>query len=150
MIRNYTARDQAQVLALLKKNTPAYFDASEEADLVHYLDKEVEDYFVVEENQHLIGAGGINYFPAEKMARLSWDLIHPLYHGKGIGKSLTQFRVEYIRQNPAIELIVVRTSQLVYGFYEKMGFELEKIEEDYWAKGYHLYQMRLPLSHCYQ
>lgn len=42
-----------------------------------------------------------------------------------------------------IKFIVVRTTQLVYGFYEKRSFKLEKVEKDYWAKNYDFYQMQL-------
>ena len=34
------------------------------------------------------------------------------------------------------------TSQHAYQFYEKMGFELEKIEKEYWAKNFDLYIMQ--------
>ena len=70
-------------------------------------------------------------------------MIHPYYQGKGIGKKLVEYRINYLNKNPKIELIVVRTSQLVYQFYEKLGFELEKVEKDFWAKDFHLYQMKM-------
>jgi [ribosomal protein S18]-alanine N-acetyltransferase len=58
-------------------------------------------------------------------------------------KKLTQYRINQINENPKIELIVVRTTQLVYKFYEKMGFKLEKVEKDFWAKNFDLYQMQM-------
>jgi ribosomal protein S18 acetylase RimI-like enzyme len=42
-------------------------------------------------------------------------------------------------------MIIVRTSQLAYKFYQKVGFELEKTEKDFWAKGFDLYQMKMNL-----
>ncbi len=144
MIRPYKNSDKNNVLHLLRLNTPQYFGASEEADFVEYLDDLLEDYFVLEENGKMIGCGGINYFPKEKTARISWDMIHPNSQGKGVGRKLTEFRINLIKENPLIEKIVVRTSQLAFKFYEKNGFKLMKIEKDYWAKGFDLYLMEMP------
>ncbi|MBE0390793.1 GNAT family N-acetyltransferase [Flavobacterium sp. PL002] len=143
MIRKYSQKDKLEVIKLLQQNTLDYFDPAEESDLENYLEKEVEDYFVYEENEKIIGAGGINYFAQDRIARISWDLIAPEAQGMGIGKKLTHFRFSHLNNNPNVELIVVRTTQLVYGFYEKMGFNLIKVEKDFWAKGFDLYLMQM-------
>lgn len=143
MIRAYTTEDKPKVIELLRQNIPKYFDPSEESDYENYLYNEVEEYFVYEQNFEIIGAGGINYFPEEKLARISWDMINPKSQGNGIGKELVQYRINLLNADPNIELIVVRTTQLVYKFYEKMGFGLEKVEKNFWAKGFDLYQMQM-------
>ncbi|WP_242928985.1 GNAT family N-acetyltransferase [Pontibacter vulgaris] len=146
MIRPYSKEDKNALVALLRLNTPLYFDESEENDFLAYLDNHLDNYFIVEENGEIIGSGGINYFPEEKLARISWDIIHPDYQGKGIGTKLTKYRIDEIRKNQSINSILVRTTQLVYKFYQKLGFKLEKTEKDFWAKGFDLYQMRLELE----
>ena len=145
MIRPYSPEDKTQLLHLLKLNSPQYFDPSEEADYIHYLDHELEDYFVVEEAGQIIGCGGINYFQDEKTARISWDMLHPDFQGKGIGSRLLQHRIDHIRKNPDYHHIVVRTSQMAFKFYEKGGFRLETVQQDFWAPGFDLYQMRIDL-----
>ncbi len=146
MIRKYSHKDKPRLIELLRLNTPEYFDASEEKEFESYLNTEVEDYFVFLENSEIIGAGGINYFLTEKLARISWDIIHPKSQGKGIGKRITEFRINQLKSHPEIEIIQVRTSQRVYKFYEKMGFELENTEKGFWAKNFDLYQMTLSIS----
>jgi ribosomal protein S18 acetylase RimI-like enzyme len=37
---------------------------------------------------------------------------------------------------------MVRTSQHAWRFFEKMGFELQKTEKNFWAPGFDLYQMK--------
>lgn len=143
MIRNYTKKDKSTLIELLRQNTPEYFDPSEERDFIKYLDHEVEDYFVYEEHSKIIGAGGINYFIEDKLARISWDMVDLKSQGKGIGKKLTQHRINHLKGIPEIEIIIVRTSQHAYKFYEKMGFELVKIEKEYWAKNFDLYRMKI-------
>ena len=76
-IRSYRPSDKEEVLKLIQENTPKFFAPEETKDLANYLDQEREDYFVVEENETVIGAGGINYFPSENTARISWDMISP-------------------------------------------------------------------------
>lgn len=142
-IRPYTISDKSAVINLLRLNTPAFFAPAEELDFENYLESELEDYFVIIEKDKFIGCGGINYFPAEKTARISWDMVDSTMHGKGIGKQLVEHRLQLLRKNPEIDLIVVRTSQHTFQFYEKMGFEIKQVEKDYWAEGFDLYEMTL-------
>ena len=143
MIRNYTKKDKSTLIELLRQNTPEYFDPSEEIEFINYLDNELEDYFVYELDFKIIGAGGINYFLEEKSARISWDMVDSKSQEKGIGKKITQHRINHLKRNSEVETIRVRTSQYAYKFYGKMGFELEKIEKNYWAKNFDLYLMEM-------
>lgn len=128
-------------MSLFRLNTPRSFHPTEEAALSAYLETGVEDYFVVEENRGLIAAGGINYLPGDRTARISWDMIAPEFQGRGIGRLLTEHRMNHLKNNREVDLIVVRTSQHACKFYEKMGFRLVKVEKDFWAKGFDLYEM---------
>lgn len=143
MVRKYSIEDKHKVIELLRKNTPEFFHVSEEKDFESYLDHEIEDYFVYQQQDKIIGAGGINYITERKVARISWDIIDPKAHGKGIGKELVQYRINLLNKNPNIDFIEVRTSQLTNTFYEKMGFSLQKVEKDFWAKNFDLYQMQM-------
>ncbi len=148
-IRIYEEKDKNQLIELIQLNIPTYFDSSEEEEFVEYLENKKEDYFVIEDKttNQIIGCGGINYFFDEPipLARISWDIIHPNFQGQGIGKKLLLHRINHIQSKKKIKLIVVRTSQLAYKFYQKVGFELEKVEKDFWAKGFDLYQMKMNL-----
>lgn len=145
-IRKYTARDREKVLGILRLNIPDFFAPSEEQDFVDYLKRHAQHYFVVEESGSIVGAGGVNFgFDDGKKARVAWDFLHPAAQGRGIGRQLTLHRIEYIRKDPSVQVIEVRTSQLAYPFYEKLGFKLGKVQKDFWAEGFHLYQMSLQL-----
>lgn len=141
LIRSLRDSDKELLLRIMGKNIPAYFDPSERSDFEYYLDNELEDYFVVEQNQVIVAGGGINYQYDTGIARISWDMVLPELQGKGIGKRLLLHRIELIRQNQKIKRIEVRTSQLAHTFYAKAGFKLIKIEKDYWAEGFDLYWM---------
>lgn len=140
-IREYRQEDKPIILDLLRRNTPQYFSPEEETDLVHYLDHEIDYYYVLEYEGQLVGCGGINLVEGGATGRISWDILHPSYQGKGLGSILLNHRVQKMKEMPRVKTITVRTSQLVYKFYEKNGFALEEVVKDYWAPGYDLYRM---------
>ncbi len=129
------------MLELFHLNTPQSFSPEEEKDLIYYLDHEIEKFFVIEIDSGIVGCGGINFKEEGRVGVLSWAFIHPEMHGKGLGTSIVKHRVNYLLNETSVEKIIVRTSQLVFSFYEKNGFVLKEIKKDYWAKGYDLYDM---------
>lgn len=144
-IRVYRPEDKAAVLYLLRLNTPAFFAPEEEADLIHYLDEELEYYFVVELEGAIVGSGGFNFSGDKKTGKISWDILHRDFQSKGIGGLLLRHRLERLKAFVGLERIIVRTSQLAYGFYEKHGFRLVEVVKNYWAEGFHLYLMEQQL-----
>ncbi len=147
MIREYSKNDKPKLLELLAFNTPEYFSEEEKEDYDKYLDNEVEKYYVFVRNNEIVAAGGINFgFDNGTAARISWDMVHPDMQGMGIGKELTNYRISEIKKAPQIKKIIVRTSQHVYGFYQNVGFMIERIEKDFWAQGFDLYQMEINLE----
>lgn len=146
-IRRYAEADRENVIYLLRLNTPAYFSPTEEEDLIDYLDHHAAHYYVMDSGSGLVGCGGINFVGDPPVVRISWDIFHPDYQGKGLGRMLTEFRIEKIKEYPNIQIIVVRTSQLAYKFYEKLGFELQEIVKNYWADGFDLYLMEQTTGH---
>lgn len=145
IIREYHPSDKPHLLAILRLNIPKYFSESEFDDLSRYLDDAIELYYVVEADNKIIGAGGIN-FDDDHTGVISWDYLHPSFHGKGIGRRLLQYRLDILRSMPHIKKIRVRTSQFTHGFYAKGGFELKEIKKDYWAPGFDLYLMEIELT----
>jgi ribosomal-protein-alanine N-acetyltransferase len=142
-IRPYTPADDESIIQHLRLNTPQYFAPEEEQDLRDYFANYIDRYFVIKDTGKVIGSGGINFSKDGKNAVLSWDIIHPDYQGKGIGSQLTQHRLDVIKTTAGIENISVRTSQLVYKFYEKFGFVLKEVVKDYWAEGIDMYRMEM-------
>ena len=140
-IRPYVPADRPVLLSLLALNIPTFFALTEADDFACYLDSEREDYAVACEAERIIGCGGINYFPEERCARISWDVFHPDAQGKGYGTRLLQHRLHRLAANPRIQVVKVRTSQISYGFYEKNGFRTLRTVPDFWAPGYDLVEM---------
>src|SRR5215217_4597296 len=140
-IRKFQNSDAPRLLKLLHLNTPEYFSGSEEGDFVHYLENEIEHYFVLLVNDEIMGCGGFNLSDDQHTGKISWDIFHPESQGKGFGTALTNYRIERMKEIESVKKISVRTSQLVYPFYAKFGLELKEIVKDYWAPGFDLYRL---------
>ena len=145
-IQPYQTSDKSTLLDLIDLNTPKYFAVSEKEDFANYLEKERELYFVILFEDKIVGCGGINFEEHQKIGIISWDIIHPDYHGKSLGRKLLQHRIDLLKSMEVVEKIIVRTSQLTYPFYQKQGFESKEIVTDYWVKGFDLYYMELKLK----
>lgn len=143
IIREYNTHDIISLENLIDFNTPRYFDPEEKNDFLNYLQNEREDYFVVELDDLIVGCGGINYEENKSIGIISWDIIHPDFQGKGIGRELLNYRLELLKTNNTTKKIIVRTSQLTDKFYEKNGFVLTRVIKDYWANGFDLYFMEM-------
>lgn len=140
-IRAYDANDKATLLHLLELNTPKYFAPSEKEDLEHYLESEIELYYVLSVDEKIVGCGGINFEQEKTVGIISWDIIHPDHQGKSLGSLLLQHRLNHLKSMEKIEKIIVRTSQHTHLFYEKQGFVLRETIANYWSEGFDLYFM---------
>lgn len=145
-IRKYKATDSQQLIKLFELNTPAYFDPSEQAEFEDFLQSDPANYFVVEESDKILGCGGFDVLENGSLGRLAWDFLHPDAQGKGYGSQLINHCLEELKSIGTIKTIDVRTSQFAYTFYARFGFELIEIEDDYWAKGFDLYYMKLVID----
>ena len=144
-IRPYSLLDLDKVISIFRGNTPKFFSTEEEIELKHYLKEEIEDYFVFEQDGVIVGCGGINYDNNFTIGVISWDIIDINHHGMGIGGTLLKHRLSILKNKKEIKKIIVRTSQIVFSFYEKAGFKLKKTQKDYWAEGFDLYHMEIEL-----
>ena len=141
ILREYQPNDYTQIINLFLLNTPEYFCPPEQQDLEYYLQNEIENFFVIEDNGAVVATGGSNI--KESTGYLSWYIVHPRYQGMGFGKQLAEHNLQILKNNPSLTNIGVRTSQLVYPVYEKLGFVLIDTKDNYWGEGMHLYQMEL-------
>ncbi len=140
-IREYETKDKNEIINLIRLNTPEFFAADEEKDLIQYLETERDLYYVLLYNGKIVGCGGINFTENKTIGKISWDIFHPNYQGKSLGTKLLKHRIDILSSIDSIQKITVRTSQVAYKFYEKQGFALFETVKDYWAEGFDLYNM---------
>jgi predicted GNAT family N-acyltransferase len=142
-LRPYKADDLDAVIEVFRSNIPKYFGPGEEPGLRSFLtDSHGDDYFVCEMNGEIIGSGGIARNDDDTVS-LCWGMIRADHLGTGLGRMLTEFRIERSRNRYGDLPIVTSTSQHTRGFYEKFGFRLASHEPDGFGPGIDICKMRL-------
>lgn len=150
MIRPYNKSDLESVLAVFRSNIPKYFGPSEELELQDFLDEQPEHYYVIEVDGEVVGAGGIGLNDDDTVS-LCWGMVHREHLGTGLGKLLTEFRIERSREVFGMKPMVTSTSQHTEGFYKKFGFVTVEHTPDGFAPGIDICKMRLdcmPAKHA--
>lgn len=141
--RPYTDTDLDAVIGIFRSNIPKYFGPVEEPGLREFLvDPRREDYYVCELDGEIIGAGGIA-LNADATVSLCWGMIRSDHLGRGLGKELTEFRINAARDKHPNLPLVISTSQHTQGFYERFGFRLTHHEPDGFGPGIDICKMRL-------
>lgn len=129
------------LLELIRLNTPQYFARYEEEEFKDYLETKTELYYIFEHDGHVVAGAGVNFSEDKKEAFMSWGMVHPNLHGKGIGTIMTNYRLQVLQKTEGLEKITLKTSQKTSAFYEKLGFDTKFTKKDFWSEGLDLVQM---------
>lgn len=99
------------------------------------------EFLIAEENNIAIGFAAFSPKTSDTV-HLQKLYVLPECHGKGIGRSLLNFIIQYVQPKgiSSIELNVNRENKAFY-FYKKMGFEILRSEDidignGYWMNDY--------------
>ena len=135
----YINKEDNQILASIIRSVLAEFKANKPGTV--YYDPTTDDlftlfktpnaaYFVVEENNKIIGGAGI--FPTPNLPEGCCELVKlylsPAARGRGLGKALILKCFEAAKQNgyTAMYLETMPELSTAVGLYEKLGFEYLK------------------------
>jgi len=148
MIRRYRPADVSACLAIFDSNCPKYLDPSERADFEGFLKNHAipTGYLVLENTGGIVGCGGISLDTQSNTGWFCWGLVDQRFHKQGIGRLLTQARIDHAKTSTAIERLLLDTSQLTVGFYEKFGFRTVKVIKDGYGPGLDRHDMELQIK----
>lgn len=143
-IRKYSPEDLESVIAIFRSNIPKYFTPEEEDGLHDFLGDQAEDYYVLELNGEVVGSGGIARNDLENpTVSLCWGMVRKDHLGTGLGKLLTEFRIDLAQKKFAGLPPTIGTSQHTEGFYQKLGFHTVEHIPNGFAPGIDTCKMRL-------
>ena len=144
-IRAYEPSDLEPVVEVFRSNIPKYFGPSEEPGLREFLiSTRGQDYYVIADNEVVIGAGGIALNDDDTVS-LCWGMVRKDHLGTGLGKRLTEYRIQACRAKFGGRAMVTSTSQHTEGFYEKFGFRTVEHTPDGFGPGLDICKMRLDI-----
>lgn len=142
--RDYTAADREGCLDVFTSNIPEFFSESERDDFIDFLGRLPGRYgVVVDDCNRIVACGGVAHSRSNpKGAALTWGMVRRDLHRQGIGRILTNVRMEWIRQMPDITDAYIDTSHLTEAFYQKYGFATVKYTENGYRPGLHRCDMQ--------
>jgi len=143
-IRPYTPDDLEACLTIFDRNAPKYFALSDRPEFSTFLGNPSGVYLAGEmEGWGVIACGGWYIKETEQVAGLTWGMVNPSLHGKGLGRILLAERIRQIREDGRVRQIELRTTPLVQGFFERSGFLQKRIVPDGLGRGFDLVEMEL-------
>lgn len=146
-LRDYTPTDHEVCLAIFDSNVGDYFVPEERDEYIAFLNDLPGPYWVIEgDGGDVVGCGGYAIQEDGVTADLCWGMVARPYHGQGLGRFLTTERIALIRNDPDVCAVLLGTSQLTTGFYERMGFVLERRVPNGYAPGIDRCDMRLEMD----
>ena len=145
--RDFTAADREACLAVFDSNVPDYFHDAERVEFAAFLAALPGPYLVlVDTDGVVVGCGGYARVAGTGRADLCWGMVSNSAHGKGLGRALTQARIDRVLADPTVTEVVLNTSQHTVGFYERLGFETVAVIPDGFAPGLDRYDMRMSVG----
>ncbi len=121
IFRDYDPRDIERIVAIFLSNIPKYFVPAEEQELRDFLAENPDDYYVIEDEGEVVGAGGIALNTGGTVS-LCWGMVRNDLIGTGLGKRLALYRMKKAEDKWPGRPFFTSTSQHTEGFYKKLGF----------------------------
>ncbi|GAB3996018.1 hypothetical protein GCM10028807_37710 [Spirosoma daeguense] len=140
-IRPFERSDSDELLDIFRKSVPEAFGENEINEYAEFLKTYSDPYFAAEQDGEIVGACGYYVTATGNEAHICWILTDPDRKELRIGSALMNHILHLIGQLPDVELIVCRTSQVAYKFFEKFDFQLQYTKPDVWAPGLDLHFM---------
>ena len=142
-MREFSMTDLDGCLAVFDSNVPKFFKTDERDEFIAFLKALPGPYYVIEDEAgKIVACGGYGIKPGTSVADLCWGMVRQDLHGSGLGRLLTEERMQRALALEDISDFALSTSQLTTGFYELMGFRTVDVKPDGIAPGLDRCEMR--------
>lgn len=125
-VRPYAPADLGACLALFDSNLPRFFAPGERPEFQAFLSPPapptLAPYLVLEQSGRPVACGGLSIDPPARRASLTWGMVDRARQGQGLGRRLTEARLDLARALPGLNEVILATSPLTLGFYARFGF----------------------------
>jgi putative acetyltransferase len=140
IIREFTAADQLGVIRLQEEFIQEFFAEyytdprqyqwnADIRDLDKYYLQKGGKFWVVEEDQEIVGVGGFRLV-SSTIAEIKRLRIKAGYRGKGLGKAIVQIIEDYCRNHQIVKILVDTDERLATAktMYERLGYTAYRVE----------------------
>ena len=131
-LRPYRIDDKAACLRMFDGNAPDFFALHERDGFEEFLETPGTRYWVVDDDAGtVIGCSGYRIVPETTTAIITWTMVERDVQGQGVGRLLILTDLDHLCRIPAVDTVILETSQHIVGFYERVaGFEAHEVIED--------------------
>ena len=130
-VRSYAPSNGEACLKLFQDLVPNFFTKREQTDFAAWLYSNPPHYYVVVDQEKVIGCGGIALKEDGKTATLCWGLVGLKHHRRGIGSLLLRHRLAEITACfPKAKRVCLVTTQKVQHFFQRHGFKILKVHKN--------------------
>ena len=120
--RPYTQADETACLEI--------YGPTERKPFEDFLATNPASFFVLEQNQQILGAGGYTLSDNGTQANLVWGTIRKDLRRQGLGRFLLMYRLREIGKTGTVQTVRVETSPQTAPFFEKQGFKIASVHSD--------------------
>lgn len=147
-IRPYVTQDYAACLALFDSNVPQFFARTERTDFERFLEHDAGawHYLVIVRAGAVVACGGHALSVDGRVASFGWGMVDRRLHRQGLGRALTEARLDACRRSAGVTRIELDTSQHTRAFYARFGFGVERVVVDGYGPGLDRWDMALDLD----
>ena len=143
-VREYRHTDLDACLEIFNGNCPKYFCDHERQEFVDWLNEPNRaPYYVFRSDGEVVACAGIYHDSGQNKAGMAWGMVRNDRHGQGIGRFMTQFRIDRMNELYPGTVQHLGTSQHTFRFYEKLGFRVVNMTPDGFGAGMDRYDMVL-------
>jgi ribosomal protein S18 acetylase RimI-like enzyme len=144
-IRSYDEGDLAACSDIFISNVPKFFLKEELTEYQDYLRKYAQgSYWVIADKNDVFAAGGI-HVKENGIGSLCFGMVRSDLHKRGFGSRMISYRILKLLENPSVKKIRLDTSQHTPKFFQKFGFIITGIVENFYGAGLHRHDMELTL-----
>jgi ribosomal-protein-alanine N-acetyltransferase len=134
-IRPYEPRDHAACVGVFDSLIPTLLDLTARPLFESWLDRADGPYFVMEQDETVVGCGGYSFSPDQSTATLRWGMIRGSAQKMGLGRFLLMYRIREIGKQGTVGVVFARSPRPSASFFEKQGFRVNGIAPDACAPG---------------
>jgi len=144
--RPYQPEDKDRCIEIFMSNTPQYFGVEEADEFRQFLETLPCSYFVAAQNDEIVACGGYGYHGKKQAIALCWGMVHADLHKQRLGEFILVERLKQIYNDFGPTVVQIDTSQHSQGFFERYGFQVKEVTENYFAAGLHRVDMQFELN----
>lgn len=143
-VRPYRPVDRRICLEVFASNVPGAFAPNERTDYEAFLVGEPSDYYIVQDENAIIGSFGFSVDAASGRGRIRWIMTQAARRGRGLGGHMMR-EIRERAETAGVDVIDIAASQVSAPFFAKYGAVTIKRTPDGWGPGLDRVDMELPV-----